>query len=145
MFNESVLIMFAELIDFVISETVELSCVGPSKEGGGARSGLGLSVATLWTAIKSSCRRRRTIVFWEDDESVLTDTVLLAGEEILVSPRWCVQPKRLIEAFELVDWRWEVFDGKGKLENMRLRKRQLLDCVMPVWDRRRSGPRWRGI
>ena len=39
MFNESVLIMFAELIDFVTSETVELSCVGPNKEGGGARSG----------------------------------------------------------------------------------------------------------
>src|SRR5271170_412769 len=105
MFNESVLIMFAELIDFVISETVELSCVGQSKEGGGARSGLGLSVATLWTAIKSRCRCRRTIVFWEDDESVLTDTVLLAGEEILVSLRWCVRPKLLSEAFELVDWR----------------------------------------
>lgn len=105
MFNESVLVMFAELIDFVISETVELSCVGPNKEGGGARSGLGLSDATLWTAIKSSCRRRQTIVFREDDESALIDTALLAGDEISVSLRWCVRPKLLSEAFELVDWR----------------------------------------
>jgi hypothetical protein len=134
--------MFAELIDLAIPEAVELSCVGPSKEGGGARSGLGLSDATLWTAIKASCGRRRTIVSWEDDEAVLTDTTLLAGGEILDSLRLCVRPKLLSEAFELVDWRREVFEGKGKLENMRLRKRRLLDCVR---GRCRSGPRWRGI
>jgi hypothetical protein len=102
MFSESILIMFAELIDFVILEMVELSCAGPSKEEGGARSGLGLSVATLWTA---RCRRRRTIVFREDDESALTDTVLLAGDEVSISLWWCGRPRLLSETFELVDWR----------------------------------------
>ena len=92
MFNESVLLPFVESIEFALPETVELSCVGPSKEGGGARSGLGLSDATLWTAIKASCGRRRTIVSWEDDEAVLTDTVLLVGGEILDSLQRCVGP-----------------------------------------------------
>jgi hypothetical protein len=145
MFNESVLLMFVELIEFALLEAVELSCVGPSKEDGGARSGLGLSDAILWTAIKASCGRRRTIVSWEDDEAVLTDTVLLVVGEILDSLQRCVRPTLLSGAFEFVDWRREVFEGKCKLENMRLRKRRLLDCAMSVWGRRRSGPCWRGI
>jgi hypothetical protein len=61
---------------------------------------------------------------------MLTDTVLLAGDKNLDSFRRCVRPKLLSGAFEFVDRCREVFDGKGKFENMRSRKRRLLACVV---------------
>ena len=63
MSKDSTLVSFVDLTHSVDSEIVELSCLGPSIEDGGARSGLGLSDTTLWTALKASRRRRRTVLF----------------------------------------------------------------------------------
>lgn len=60
--NPSMLSM-GEQLDSVVSETVQLSCVGPSKDGGGTRSGLVLSGMGVLTDVKASCRRRRTVLY----------------------------------------------------------------------------------
>jgi hypothetical protein len=90
-------------MDSSASETAELSCVGPSKDGGGTRSGLGLSDIILRVVFKASCRRRRTVLSWEDDGAVLTESVLLARDDVFDSRRRCVRPSLELEALESVE------------------------------------------